>query len=228
MKQYTLKIASRDGIGRQASRRIRQAGRIPAVVYGKLRPPQAVSIDGVEFTQLMKKVGGSAAIIEINDGQSNARLSFLQEVQRNAMTDKVVHVDLQEVSANEEMELNVAVHAVGDCVGVRVENGLLEMVSHEVRIRCLPKDLPEYIEVDVSNLHVGESIHIRDLPAVAGVKYLGDPAQSIISCLEPSAEPEATPAAGAAPAAPAAAKAAAAAPAKAAAAPAKAAPAGKK
>ncbi|HEX9786055.1 MAG TPA: 50S ribosomal protein L25 [Opitutaceae bacterium] len=237
MKQYTLKIARRDGIGRQASRRVRQDGRIPAVLYGKLNPPQALSLDLPEFSRLMKAIGGSAAIIEIKETDSDNRLSFIQEIQRDPISDRVLHVDLHEVSADEEMEVDVKVHSTGDCVGVRTENGLLEVVAHEVRVRCLPKDLPEFIEVDVTNLHVNESIHVRDLPVLRGLKYLDDPGQNIFSCLEPAAEVEVAPVAAApvageaAPAAAAAAATAAATPAapaaKAAPAAAKAAPAAK-
>ncbi len=218
MKQYTLKIARRDGIGRQASRRVRQDGRIPAVLYGKLNPPQALSLDAPEFTRLMKTIGNAAAIIEIKEDDADQRLSFIQEVQRDAMSDKVLHVDLHEVSASDEMEVAVTVHTVGDCVGVRTESGILEIVAYEVHVRCLPKDLPEFIQVDVTNLHINETIHVRDLPALPGVRFTDDPFQSVVSCLEPVAEAEATPAAGAAPAAAGAAAPAAAAPAKAAAA----------
>ncbi|MGH8017661.1 MAG: 50S ribosomal protein L25 [Opitutaceae bacterium] len=235
MKQYSLKIARRDGIGRQASRRVRQDGRIPAVLYGKLNPPQALSLDTSEFTRLMKTIGNAAAIIEIKESDSDNRLSFIQEVQRDAMSDKVLHVDLHEVSAGDEMEVAVTVHPVGESVGVRTESGILEIVAHEVHVRCLPKDLPEFIEVDITNLHVNETLHVRDLPALPGVRYTDDPGQSVVSCIEPVAEAEAeptpavgvaAPAAAGAPAAGATAAPAAATPA-AAAAPAKAAPAKK-
>ena len=169
MKQFALNVAARSGIGRGASRRTRQAGRVPAILYGKLNAPQALSLDGMELTKLLKDIAGSAAIVEIKEGDTPQRLSIIQEIQRDPLTDRILHVDLHEVSANEEIEVEVTVHAVGDCVGVRVENGILETVSHEVRVRCLPKDLPAFIEVDVSELHVNHSIHLRELPAVAGV-----------------------------------------------------------
>jgi large subunit ribosomal protein L25 len=118
-------------------------------------------------------------------------------------------VDLHEVSADQEMETEVTVHVVGDCIGVRVEFGILETVSHEVGVRCLPKDLPSFIEVDVSDLHVGGSIHVRELPQLPGVKFTDDPDRPVVACVEPAveevvapvaavpAEGEAAPAAGA-------------------------------
>jgi large subunit ribosomal protein L25 len=168
---------------------------VPAIVYGKIREPQSVSVDGPELTRLLKGIAGSAAIIELKEPGAGERLSIIQEIQRDALTDQILHVDLHEVSANEEMEIEVTVHSTGDCVGVRVENGILETVSHSVRVRCLPKNLPAFIEVDVTNLHINHSLHLRELPALPGVKYIGNPNQPIFAVVEPVVEVEPTPAA---------------------------------
>lgn len=194
MKQFTLTVAARAGVGRGASRRTRVAGRIPAIIYGKLNPPQTISIAAPEFTKLLKQIAGSAAIIELKENESDKRLSILQEIQRNPMTDQIVHVDLHEVSADAEMEIGVTVHTVGEPIGVRTENGILEIVAHQVRVRCLPKDLPPFIEVDVTELHLNESIHVSQLPKLPGVSYVDDPVQPVISCVEPVVEAEPTPA----------------------------------
>lgn len=190
MKQFTLTVASRAGVGRGASRRARQTGRIPAIVYGKLNAPQTITIDAPEFTKLLKQIAGSAAVIELKHNEADKRLSILQEIQRNPITDQIIHVDLHEVSADAEMEMKVTVHAVGEAVGVRTENGILEIVAHQVRIRCLPKDLPPFIEVDVTNLKLNESIHVKELPAIAGVKYVDDSTLPVIACVEPVVEAE--------------------------------------
>jgi len=200
MKQFSLKVSSRAGVGRGASRRVRHSGGIPAILYGTLNAPQNLAVDAPEFTRLLKGIAGSAAVIEIKQTESDKRLSIIKEIQRDAITDRILHIDLQEVSADQEMELNVSVHTVGDCYGVRVENGILEVVSHEVRIRCLPKDLPAFIEVDITDLKIDHSIHLSQLPKIAGVKYLGDPNRPIVACVQPAVEVEATPAAAAAPA----------------------------
>jgi large subunit ribosomal protein L25 len=193
MKQFSLKVVAREGAGRGPSRRLRRDGRVPAVLYGKLNPPRSLSLDSPEFTRLLKEIAGSAALVELQEDNGPARLSFIQEIQRHPMSDRILHVDLHEISATDEIELNVTVHAVGDCFGVRTENGILEIVSHEVRIRCLPKDLPAFIEVDVTDLHVDQSIHVRELPALPGVKYLDDPGRPVLACVEPVVEVEVTP-----------------------------------
>ena len=194
MKQLTLNVAPRAGVGRGGSRRVRQSGRVPAIVYGKIREPQTVSVDAPELLRLLKGIAGSAAIIELKESGTGDRLSIIQEIQRDAITDRILHVDLHEVSADEDLEIEVTVHAAGDCVGVRVENGILETVSHRVRVRCLPKDLPAFIEVDVTNLHINDALHLRELPALPGVKYIGNPDQPIFAVVEPVVEVEPTPA----------------------------------
>ncbi len=196
MKQFSLKVSSRAGVGRGASRRVRQSGGIPAILYGP-NAPQTLALDAPEFSRLLKGIAGSAAVIEIAADEADKRLSIIKEIQRDAMTDRILHVDLQEVLANEEMELNVSIHTTGDCYGVRVENGILEVVSHEVRIRCLPKDLPAFIEVDITELRVDHSVHIGELPKLPGVKYLGDPHRPVVACVQPAVEAEVTPAAAA-------------------------------
>jgi len=194
MKQFSLTVTPREGVGRGASRRVRKSGRVPAVIYGRHIQPRSLSIDGPEFTRLLKSIAGSAAVVELNDGGAEPRLSIIQEVQRDPITDRILHIDLHEVQANEEIELSVTVHTVGDSVGVRTENGILELVVHEVRIRCLPRNLPRFIEVDVTELKLNQSIHVSELPKIPGVKYVDEPGRPVIACVEPVVEVEPTPA----------------------------------
>ncbi len=226
-QQYTLNVASRAATGRSASRRLRKTNQIPAILYGKHTNPETLAVDAPEFGRLLKAIAGSASLIELKrQGASTASLSFLQEVQRDPITDKYLHVDLQEVKADEKMEIRVRVHTLGESFGVKNQSGVLE-ATQALRIRCFPKDLPPFIEVDVTELKVGETIKVSGLKAIAGVDFLDDKNQPVVSCVAPLEEEvavAATPAAGAA-AAPAAdgkaaaapaadAKAAAAAPAK--------------
>ena len=210
MKQaLVLNVAPRAQTGRSASRRLRKVNRIPAILYGKHTNPEKLAVDGPEFTRLLKSVAGRALIIELaRSDKGDKALSFLQEVQRDPITDKYLHVDLQEVKANETFEIRVAVQPLGEAFGVKNQSGVLEIVTPKVRIRCLPKDLPEAILVDVTELKVGETIKVGELKAVPGVEFLDSKGQPIVSCVEPVAEiaaaEAATPAAGAAAAAPAA------------------------
>ncbi|HEY4249228.1 MAG TPA: 50S ribosomal protein L25 [Lacunisphaera sp.] len=223
MKKFQLTVTNREGTGRSASRRLRKAEKIPAILYGKHTKPESLAVNAPEFVKLLKEISGGAALIELKRDAGASALSFLQEVQRDPITDKYLHLDLQEVKENEKMIINVAIRVVGEAYGVKTEGGILETATHRLRIRCLPKDLPSVIELDVAELKVGESIHVGELKPIAGVDFLDDKNQTVVLCVEPPAEEVAavvTPAAGAVPAEGAAAGAAAAPVAGAAAAPA--------
>jgi large subunit ribosomal protein L25 len=205
-QQLILNVAARAQTGRSASRRVRKANQIPAILYGKHTNPEALSIDAPEFVRLLKSVSGRALLIELNrkDNTSKA-LSFLQEVQRDPITDKFLHVDLQEVKADEKLEIRVPVSVIGESFGVKNQNGVLEVATHMLRVRCLPKDLPPVIEVDVTELKVGEAFKVGTLKPINGVEFLDAKGQPVVSVVEPVGEvASAAPAAGAAAAAPAA------------------------
>ena len=204
MKKYQLTVTSREGTGRSASRRLRKAEKIPAILYGKHTKPETLAVNSPEFVKLLKEISGRAALIELKRDAGSTALSFLQEIQRDPITDRYLHVDLQEVKEDEKMVINVTVHTSGEASGVKNEGGILEVASYRLRIRCLPKDLPAFIEVDVTELKVGESIHVAELKPIAGVEFLDDKNQAVVLCVEPPAEevaatPAATDAAAAAP-----------------------------
>ena len=215
MKKYQLTVTTREGTGRSASRRLRKADKIPAILYGKHTNPETLAVNAPEFVKLLKEVAGRAALIELKRETGTTALSFIQEVQRDPITDKYMHVDLQEVKENEKMVINVAVTLVGESTGVKNEGGVLETATHRLRVRCLPKDLPSVIEVDVTELRVGQSIHVSELKPIPGVEFLDPAGQVVVLCVAPQADESAAQATEAA-AAPAAAAAAPAADAKAA------------
>jgi len=190
MKQaLVLNVAPRAQTGRSASRRLRKVNRVPAILYGRHTSPEKLAVDGPEFTRLLKAIAGRALIIELaRSDKGEKALSFLQEVQRDPITDKYLHLDLQEVKANEKFEIRVAVQPQGEAFGVKNQSGVLEVVTPQVRIRCLPKDLPEAILVDVTELKVGETIKVGELKAVPGVEFLDSKGQPIVACVEPVAE----------------------------------------
>lgn len=205
-QQLILNVSARAQTGRSASRRVRKANQIPAILYGKHTNPEAISIETPEFVRLLKSVAGRALLIELNRKDKTTKaLSFLQEVQRDPITDKFLHVDLQEVKADEKLEIRVPVSVIGESFGVKNQSGVLEIATHALRIRCLPKDLPPVIEVDVTELKVGEAFKVGTLKPIAGVEFLDSKGQPVVSCVEPVGEvASAAPAAGAAAAAPAA------------------------
>lgn len=206
MKKFQLTVSTREGTGRSASRRLRKAEKIPAILYGKHTKPETLAVNAPEFVKLLKEIAGRAALIELKrDAGANA-LSFLQEVQRDPITDRYLHVDLQEVKENEKMVISVTVRVVGEAYGVKTEGGVLDIATKRLRIRTLPKDLPEFIEVNVSELKMGEAIHVSSIKVAPGVELLDNPGQPVVLCVAPEEEvvaAAAAPAEGAAAAAPA-------------------------
>ena len=202
-QQLILNVTARPQTGRSASRRVRKANQIPAIVYGKHTNPEALSVDAPEFVRLLKSLAGRALLIELNRKDSTAKaLTFLQEVQRDPITDKYLHLDLQEVKADEKLEIRVPLLITGESFGVMKQNGVLEIGAHALRVRCFPKDLPPVIEVDVTELKVGETLKVGTLKPIAGVEFLDVKGQPVVSCVEPVGEiASGAPAAGAAAAA---------------------------
>ena len=188
MKKYQLTVTAREGTGRSASRRLRKAEKIPAILYVKHTKPENLAVNGPEFVKLRKEIGGKAALIELKRDAGATALSFLQEIQRDPITDKYLHLDLQEVKENEKMIISVTIHVTGEAYGVKTEGGILETASHRRRIRCFPKDLPPLIELDVTELKVGEAIHVAELKPIPGVEFLDDKNQTVVLCVEPPAE----------------------------------------
>jgi len=185
----TLKVATRAQTGRSSSRRLRKANRIPAILYGKHSDPEKLSIEVPEFTKLLKSVAGRSLLIELNrEDKAEKALSFLQEIQRDPMTDRYLHVDLHEVKPDEKFEIRVPVRVIGESFGVKNQSGVLEIASHVLRIRCLPGDLPEAIEIDVTTLNVGQTIKVAELKPVEGVTFMDDKGQPVVACVEPVAE----------------------------------------
>ncbi|MBI5771340.1 MAG: 50S ribosomal protein L25 [Verrucomicrobia bacterium] len=188
-QQLALNVTPRAQTGRSASRRLRKANRVPAILYGKHTKPESLSVDGPEFVRLLKTVAGRAVLIELARGDKADRpLTFLQEVQRHPMTDKYLHIDLQEVKPEEAFEIRVPVTVTGESFGVKNQSGVLEIATHLLRVRCLPKNLPESIVVDVTELKVGETIKVQQLKSIAGVQFLDTLGQPVVSCVEPVAE----------------------------------------
>jgi large subunit ribosomal protein L25 len=197
-KQFKLSVKKRDGIGRGPARRLRKVGAIPGIIYGKAGT-KPVSVDSVELRTLMRAKGTDAALVELAIDDGTTALSLIRDFQRDPISLDIVHLDLLSVDANSEMVASVPVHFTGEPVGVKLENGTLDIMLHQVSVRCLPKNLPSRITVDVSELHVNQSIHIGGLPKIEGVTYPGNQLRAVVVCTaQEEEEAAATPAAGAA------------------------------
>lgn len=199
-KQKQLKVQKRQQTGSAAVRRLRKSGVIPGVIYGK-SGTESIQVNEPEFRILMRSIAGSAALVEVSDDAGFRHLSVIENIQRDPVTDNFLHVDFHEIATNELMTVTAPIHLKGESEGVKSENGVLEFLMHHIDIKCLPKDLPDYVIVDISGLKLNEALHLKDLPKLEGVTYIGDPEQLIVAVSEPKTMEEVAPVAaeGAAP-----------------------------
>jgi large subunit ribosomal protein L25 len=204
-RQLKLKAMSRKGLGKGPVKRLRAEGVIPAVLYGPHTSPESIGIGVQEFRKVMKGIHGHNVLVDLEidqGGKVNNRLALVQDVQHHPVADMVLHVDFREVSATEKFRSAVQIRAVGEPAGVKNNGGVLEAIIHEVHVQCLPKDLPEAIEVNVELMEIGASIHIRDITPPAGVELLDDPDRTVFIVAAPLTEEAEAAAAGTTPAEP--------------------------
>lgn len=187
MSEHILSVSTREGQGRGFARRLRAQGSIPAVIYGK-SGSNKLAVTEKDFLLLMREIGGSATIVTLENDKGGKTTTLIQAVQRNPRTDRFEHIDFLEVSANQTITAHIPVHTHGEAKGVKTGGGSLEISLHEVEVSCLPKDLPEQIDLDVSGLDIGDTIHVAGLPEIKGVTYQGDPETVVVICNAPMAE----------------------------------------
>lgn len=192
MKSVALKAYPRTHVQRAEVKKLRASGRVPATIYGRQAKPQNLEVSSVEITELLHHSVSENLLVDLsveNDARSK-RLALVQEIQHHPLSGKVLHVDFHEVAENEKVTVNVPVETVGEPAGVKTGGGTLEHVLFKLKVRCLPKDLPEQITVDVSALEIGKSLHIGDIKAPEGVEILGDKHISVVAVAAPRAEEE--------------------------------------
>jgi large subunit ribosomal protein L25 len=194
MKSVPLTAYPRTLGRRGGSKKLRAAGRIPAVVYGGQSTPLSLEVDRKSLEDLIHHSASENLLVDlaVDKDAKPKRLALVKEVQHYALTGKVLHVDFHAIAETDKVTVLVPVEPTGEAVGVKTGGGVLEHVLFKVKVRSLPKDLPEVIHVDVSNLEVGKSIHIGDIQPPAGVEILGDKHISVLAVAAPITEAEET------------------------------------
>ena len=176
-KQIKLAAQTRSGAGRTSVKKLRAAGKVPAVIYGATTSSANLQISAREINEVLSHATGEQMLVEleIHDGsKTTSTLALIQEVQHHPVRSIVLHVDFHAVSADEKLHAHVTVDVVGEAVGVKTYGGRLELMLHDIEVECLPKDLPEIIKLNVAHLNVGDAIHLRDVELPAGVAFRGD------------------------------------------------------
>ena len=194
---------SRELQGTGASRRLRRAGKVPGIIYGSSAKPVAIELDHNGLFHALRKEAFHSSILDLElDGKADQQV-LLRDVQMHAFKAQVMHVDFQRVAANEKIHVKVPLHFLNaeSSPAVKQNGAVVSHVFTEIDVTCLPKDLPEFISVDLSSLSVGQTIHLADLKLPDGVSVVSHENPVVVTVTVPRGMEEAAPAADAAPAA---------------------------
>jgi large subunit ribosomal protein L25 len=183
--EATLKAEVRDGTGKGVARKLRAAGKIPAVLYGQGLDTTPLTVDSRELSHLLHGSAGANVLVDlIVDGEEH--LAIPREIQRDRIHSTFVHVDFLAVSRTETITVNVPVRETGEAAGVK-EGGVVEHHLREVQVESLPQDVPDEIVVDITNVELGDMVHVSDLAAPKGVTILTNPEDAVLSVVTPAA-----------------------------------------
>ncbi len=174
-KDITIVAEPREGRGKNEARRLRARGAAPAIVYGAARPAVAVSVSPKEVTRILHSPTGHNTIfnLEVRGGETTPVM--IADWQSDPTKDHLLHVDLKRIDLSQRIVVKVPVHTTGDPKGVKQQGGLLELVVREVEVECLPDDIPEMFQVDVTELLIGQNIRAGDIPMTGSLKLLSSP-----------------------------------------------------
>jgi large subunit ribosomal protein L25 len=191
MEELVLEAGERQEIGRSKVKALKGQGFIPAVVYSEGKDALAIKVSRHDFLTMIHHHRVENAIITLkvkDDKKKTGRSCMIKEMQHDPVKGDIVHIDFTEISLTKVIKVNVPVVTKGESVGVKSEGGSLEHILWEIEVECLPTDIPKNIEVDVSTLKIGDSVHIKDITFPAKVKVLADPDAVVLSVAAPMKE----------------------------------------
>ena len=192
MATASLAAEPRNETGKGAARKLRAVGRVPAVVYGHNRQPQGLSVNARELNRLLEHIAAGNTVIELSGLSGAATRTLIREIQRHPLKRHIVHVDFQELVAGEKVAMGCPLVFVGTPLGVREQGGLAEEVMRLVQISVDPVNIPNHIDVDVSNVTIGHPIHVGDLTLPEGITVLDDPSATVFAVAAPRTHEETT------------------------------------
>ena len=191
METVEITIQRRTAGRKGAARKLRSAGHVPAVLYGPKRPAAHVSVEALQFERRLAHLEGSHLIRLVHadaaDTELHDRMVLLREMQRHPVTGRVLHADFYEVDLTERLAVSVPLHFTGKAVGV-VAGGILQPILREIEVECLPTEIPEFIEIDVTPLGIHDAIHLAEVKLPEGVQALGEATQTLVTVLPPTVE----------------------------------------
>jgi large subunit ribosomal protein L25 len=186
MASAQLSATTRDGAGKGSARSLRAQGQVPAIIYGHGREAQSLAIDSRELEKLLSKISAESTVIELSlDGKSSRTL--IREIQRHPFKRQILHVDFQELVAGEKVTVRLPILLLGIPEGVRSDGGMLDQTMRELEVEVDPANIPNHVELEVTALKIGDSIHVRDIKLPEGVEVVDDPDASVCVVSAPRA-----------------------------------------
>src|SRR5881398_2240607 len=180
-ERVKLQVRERERRGSADARRLRKQGFIPGVLYGNGKESHAIYVPERELRRVLTGQGGLHAILDVVlEGQKTTHASILKDYQRDPIRGHISHVDLHEVRLDQPIQASVTVQLVGEPAGAK-EGGVLSQVQREINVEALPMEIPEHIDLDVSNMAIGDTLRIADLGAIEGVTFLDDPEETVLA-----------------------------------------------
>jgi large subunit ribosomal protein L25 len=187
---FNVEAVARETFGKNAARRLRHSGRIPAVVYGGGGPSLSLTVDPKAIVRILRSEAGHNAIFTLQIPEKAPARVMLRDWQWEPLRGDLMHVDMVRIARDEKLKVRVPVRVTGEPEGVKIQGGVFEFILREVEVECLPDNIPEHITVDVSGLVIGRQLRVSDLPVAASVKVLADPGRVVAHVVAPKAEAE--------------------------------------
>jgi large subunit ribosomal protein L25 len=185
MKEITLEVSSRESGGKGVARKLRASNKIPAVVYGKGRDPHSLELDYDHFHETYHSLHGENALVNLNiDGKLSKDKAMIRKMQHDPVHGEILHIDFQFIRMDEEIRMSVPVKLIGTAIGVKNYSGVLQWTYRDLDILSLPQNVPEHVEVNIENLNIGDSVHIKDLD-YPDIEFLDDENEPVVSVIAP-------------------------------------------
>lgn len=192
MATIQLDSKKRTTIGKGSARKLRSMGRLPVILYGPEISPMMLSLDYKQLQKILRGRSAESIIFDLrvdSNGKNNSKRVMIKEIQKDPVTRDYLHVDFYEISMEKELEVDIPVYLINTPIGVS-EGGILEHIRRELKISCMPKNLIDKIEIDVSGLDIGQSLHIEDISFPPGLKSIEDGNLTIATVVAPTIEEE--------------------------------------
>ena len=180
-EELSLNVKRRETVGKNNNRRLRKAGEVPAVVYGDGRETLAIQVDDRHAQRLLRDGGDNAVFLLALEGTDQQRHAMVRDIQYDALTGRLVHIDFMRIDLSQKVKVNVPVSLVGVPEGVKNEGGIVDFITRELEVECLPTAIPTELEIDISELHIGQHVEAGAIELPDGVELLEDPTRTLAS-----------------------------------------------